>query len=198
MYKELISIIAIGLTLVAYVPYIRSIHRGETRPHVFSWILWGLTTVIVFFAQLAGHAGLGAWPVGVSGAISIYLAVLAYLKRGDTAITKSDWAFLFTAISALPFWFVTADPMWAVVILTGVDIVAFGPTFRTAYVDPDAESVTFFSIFIVRNILVILALEHYSLTTVLFPASVGLSCLLLITMILVRRRMYRSTNVNQS
>jgi hypothetical protein len=34
-----------------------------------------------------------------------------------------------------------------------------------------------------------LALEHYSLTTVLFPAAVGLACLLLIAVLAFRRVM---------
>jgi uncharacterized protein with PQ loop repeat len=52
-YKELLGMIAIALTLVAFLPYIRSIFRGKTRPHVFSWVIWGSTTFVVFLAQLA-------------------------------------------------------------------------------------------------------------------------------------------------
>ncbi len=130
MFKELLSAAAIALTFIAFFPYIRSIQRGTTKPHVFSWVIWGLTTFIVFLAQLAGRGGLGAWPIGVSGAITIYIAWLAWWKRGDTLATPIDWVFLIGALSALPFWLFTADPMWAVVILTSVDVAGFGPTFR--------------------------------------------------------------------
>jgi hypothetical protein len=131
MYKQLCSTAAIALTFAAFLPYIRSIQRGETKPHVFSWVIWGLTTFIAFFAQLAGRGGLGAWPIGVSGTISIYIALLSYLKRSDTVITKTDWAFFVAALSALPFWFIVSDPLWAVVILTGN--LGFKPRpFRTA------------------------------------------------------------------
>lgn len=188
MLKEILSVTAIGLTFVALFPYIRSIRRGVTRPHVFSWVIWGLTTLIAFFAQVAGHSGAGAWPIGVSALITIYIALLAYLKRNDTALTRTDAAFLFAALSALPFWFFTSDPLWAVVILTAVDVVGFGPTFRQAYLRPHQESARFFLLYAVRNVLVILALEHYSLTTILFPAAVGAGCLLLSGLIVARRR----------
>ena len=117
MIKELLSAAAIVLTFVIFVPYIRSIRRGLTKPHVFSWVIWGLGTFVVFLAQLAGSAGLGAWPIGVSGLITAYIAVLAYSKQSDTTITQSDWAFLIIALAALPCWFFTSDPLWAVVIL---------------------------------------------------------------------------------
>jgi hypothetical protein len=187
MYKELLSAAAIALTFILFFPYIRSIRLGETKPHVFSWVVWGLGTFIVFLAQLAGHGGLGAWPIGVSGIITSYIAVLAYLKRGDTLITKADWVFFSAALSALPLWFLTSDPLWAVVILTFVDVVGFGPTVRRAYGRPHEERLGFFALSVVRNLLVILALEYYSLTTVLFPAAVGLACLLFVFMLAYRR-----------
>lgn len=55
-FKWVLSGLAIALTFVAFVPYIRSIFVGDTRPHVFSWVIWGITTGIVFFAQLEGVA----------------------------------------------------------------------------------------------------------------------------------------------
>ena len=42
--------------------------------------------------------------------------------------------------------------------------------------------------FLVRNILVILALEHYSITTALFPAAVSAACAVLMALIIYRRR----------
>lgn len=40
----------------------------------------------------------------------------------------------------------------------------------------------------VRNLLAIFALEHYSLTTVLFPAAVGVACALFVAMVAYRRK----------
>jgi len=187
MHKELLSVAAIIFTFVAFFPYIRSILKGKTRPHVFSWIIWGTTTFIVFLAQLAGGGGVGAWPIGVSGIITIYIALLAYIKKSDHTITKMDWTFLGVAITALPLWYVTSEPLWAVVILTFVDLLGFGPTIRKAYHFPLEENITFYSIFIARNIAVVFALEYYSLTTVLFPAAVAIASFILVVLIWVRR-----------
>ncbi len=188
IYKDLLSAVAIILTLVAFFPYIRSILQGKTRPHVFSWVIWGATTFVVFLAQLADKGGVGAWPIGVSGIITIYVALLAYLKKSDITITRTDWLFFMSALLSLPLWYFTADPLWAVLILTTVDLFGFVPTFRKAYVSPFEEKLVFFMIMALRNLIVVLALENYSLTTVLFPAVIALACLVFIVMVLYRRR----------
>lgn len=126
MYKELLSVVAIALTLLAFLPYIRSILKGKIKPHMFSWVIWGSTTFIVFLAQLEDDGGAGAWPIGVSGIITIYIALLACVKRSDITITKIDWVFFIVAMASLPFWYFTSNPLWAMLILTTIDIFGFG------------------------------------------------------------------------
>lgn len=191
-YKEILSGVAIVITLVAFIPYIRDIASGSTRPHVFSWIIWGITTFVVYLAQLEGKGGVGAWPIGFSGCITIFIALLAFIKRGDISIKKSDWMFFLSALSSLPLWYITSDPLWAVVILTAVDILGFGPTFRKAYDQPYSESLLFFGLFAIRNVLVVMALEHYSVTTVLFPTAITTACVSLMAMITYRRQVITS------
>lgn len=180
--------LAIALTFIAFIPYIRAIHRGQICPHVFSWVIWGSTTFVVFLAQLADKGGAGAWPIGVSGLITIYVAILAFVKKADHSITRSDWVFLIIAIIALLLWFYTADPLWTVLLLTGIDVIGFAPTLRKAYAQPHEEQLTFFVLMAMRNALVVLALEHYSITTLSFPVATGIACLMLIALVLLRRR----------
>ena len=190
LYKEILSFVAIVLTLAAYIPYIRAIFSGTIKPHVFSWVIWGATTLLAFLAQLEANGGVGAWPIGVSGSITIFIACLAYLKRADVTITKSDWLFFVAAMSSLPLWYLTSDPLWAVVMLTSVGVLGCGPTIRKAYHFPYSESLLFFGLFAVRNLLVMMAFENYSMTTLLFPAVIATVCVLLMMMIAYRRRLF--------
>ena len=189
IYKNLLSTIAIALTILAFFPYIRSILQGKTRPHVFSWVIWGCTTFIVCLAQLADNGGVGAWPIGVSGIITLYVAFLATIKKSDRSITRIDWLFFILAMTSLPLWYFTSDPLWAVVTLTTADVLGFGPTFRKAYDHPYEEQLMFFVLLTIRNLISISALEHYSPTTVLFPAVIAVTCLIFILMVTYRRRM---------
>lgn len=188
-YKEVFGLAAAILTFLAFWPYIRAVLAGQAKPHVFSWIIWGTTTFLVFLAQLADGGGIGAWPIGLSGVITIGVAVLAYMKRADDSITATDWAFLAAALGSLPLWYLTRDPTWAAVVLTAVDLAGFGPTFRKAYRRPFEEQLTFFVIMAARNVLSLVALEHYSLATTVFPAAIALACAIFIAMVLQRRAM---------
>ena len=188
MLKSLSSAAAIVLTFALFYPYVRSILRGDTKPHVLSWIIWSIVTFTVCFAQLSDGAGIGAWPIGLSALITSYVALLSWMKSSDLSITPLDWACLLVALMAVPIWLVTSNPLWAVLILTVIDLVGFGPTVRKAYSRPHEERIWFFALGALRNVLAIAALEHYSATTVVFPAAVGIACLALAPFIALRRR----------
>lgn len=186
-YKELLAIVAIVLTFIGFIPYIRSIFLGTVKPHVFSWIIWGSVTIFVFFAQISDGGGAGAWPMGVTGVITIFVAIIAYLKTSTIHADKIDVFFLFLSLSSLPIWYFTSSPLWAVVILTTAELLGFLPTIRKAYVKPSEESVLFFFIFAMRNSVSIVALENYTLTTLLFPVTATAACLIVIVVIISRR-----------
>jgi hypothetical protein len=194
MLKTLLSIVAAALTFLLFVPYIRSILFGHTKPHVISWVIWAIGTVTVFLAQLAGGAGIGAWPIGLSGLLTGYVAVLSWLKRSDLSVVPFDWACLLTCLLAIPLWAVTSDPLWAVLILTGVDLIGFGPTIRKAHQKPHEDRIWFYLVGALRNGLVVAALAQYTLTTATFPVAVGFACAGVAIYISIRRRQVPSTS----
>ncbi|MEM6709762.1 MAG: hypothetical protein AAF648_13350 [Pseudomonadota bacterium] len=187
LLQELASGIAFALTFLLFVPYIRSIKRGTTVPHVFSWLVWAFGTLVVFLAQLADGGGIGAWPIGLSAGLTGYVALLSYRVRARIEIEDADWVLFSLALLAIPSWLVTSDPLWAVVFLTLADLLGFGPTLRKAHDHPHEEHAGFFALGGLRNAFVILALEHLSWTTALFPAAVGFSCVIVAAYIYVRR-----------
>jgi hypothetical protein len=186
--KEYFGIISIILTFMAYTPYIRSIFIGKTKPHVFTWIIWGLTTFIVFLAQLTDNGGAGAWATGVSSIVIIFIVLLTYFKKLAINITKSDWIFFFLALSAIPFWHLTNNPLWTIAILSCIDTIGFFPTIRKAYIKPFEENLILYSLLVIRNVTSIIALEYYSLITLLFPSTVAVTCSIFIFVVLFKRR----------
>ncbi|MFX6461671.1 hypothetical protein ABTG33_19110, partial [Acinetobacter baumannii] len=83
------------------------------------------------------------------------------------SITRADCVFLVLALSSLPLWYLTDDAMWAVVVLTVVDLLGFGPTFRKVRAAPYSESSGLYGLFALHNAAVVLALEQHSIATVL-------------------------------
>src|SRR5690606_21525167 len=103
----------------------------------------------------------------------------------------ADWIFFGISLVALPCWLLTSDPLIAVVLLTGVELAGFGPTFRFAFGYPESERVGFYAVGALRNALAVAALEHYSWTTALFPAAKSMASMVLVGMIAYRRTQLR-------
>ncbi|WP_108977077.1 hypothetical protein [Leptospira ryugenii] len=174
------STIAILLTVWGYAPYLIGIYKGTIQPHYFSWLIWGLTTCIVFFAQFFENGGLGSYPTGVSGILTLMAAYLSWQKRSEIQVLLFDWYILVATLTSLPIWYLFSDPMLSVILLTVMDLLGFLPSFRKAMVSPFQESTSFYFLFFVRNIISIFALTVQNVTTVFFPLLVGIFCFIFV------------------
>ena len=133
--KEIVGVTAIILAFVAYVPYVRDIIKGKTKPHVYSWFVWGLAGLIIFALQILGGAGIGAYVTLSAALISLLVFVLG-LRNGKKDITKLDTIFFITALLSLSFWIFANQPVVSVILLTAVDIFGFLPTVRKSWNKP--------------------------------------------------------------
>jgi hypothetical protein len=188
--KEIIGALSVAVGLASYGIYLWGIYRRTVRPHVFTWIIWGTLAVIGFAVQYVEKGGPGAWNLGMAAAVNLLIAVAAGFY-GEKEILRSDWVAFFIALAAIPVWWATDNPLWAVIIVSGIDLVAFYPTFRKSWLKPQEEGALSFSVCAVQFLLSVFALEKMNLTTVLYPAIVVIMNVLLVLMLLYRRRILK-------
>ena len=165
--KDLLGLLSAFLAVVSYVPYLRSIFVANTRPRAFTWLVWGSVMAIAFLAQWSDRAGAGSWGTGLSAAFCLGIGIIA-LFRGETHITRGDWIPFLTTVLAIPLWAVTSDPLWSVLLVTAIDAIAYYPTFRKSYAKPDEELAFKYVLTVVRYLLSLLALEHYTVVTSIY------------------------------
>jgi hypothetical protein len=170
-YKDILGALAMAIAFGSHLPYIIAIYKDKMRPHKFSWIIWGLTTFIVFLAQLSDGAGAGSWAGGLTVVMVVVIVLMAYWKNPRLSITRSDWIFFLSALACIPLWYITQNPVWSVIILTTIDALGYWPTVRKAHAQPYEESGWLFFLQTIKNIIVLTALENYSLTTMTFPVA---------------------------
>jgi len=188
MEKEIFTIIGIIFMIASYSIYIYSIFKGNTRPHPFSWFIWGLLTAIGFLAQISDGAGIGASITFLSAVISFGIAIIGYIQRENITISRSDkWAFILS-LTAIPLWMITQTPLWSIILITLIDLAGFYPTFRKSWFRPEQESVSSFALGGFKHLFTILALQNYSIITALFPVSLVISNFMLIAMIYYRKK----------
>ena len=186
-YRDIVGFTATVIALISYVPYFRDIFARKTKPHAFTWLIWGVLTGIAFVGQIAGHAGAGAWVTGFTACICTVIAALAAVN-GERNIVRLDWIALVGAGIALAVWFLTRGPLLSVILITVIDNLGFVPTLRKSYYQPAEETVSTFALSGFKWVLGILALEHISVVTALFPVSIVVASWLFVVMLLVRRR----------
>lgn len=191
--KLIIGSAAAVLGILSYYPYYRDIFRGTTKPHVFSWLVWGLLTGIAFFAQLTSGAGSGAWVTGSTAFLCLTIAALA-LVRGERHITKTDWLCFGGALLGLLLWQLTDNPLLAVLLVTATDALAYIPTFRKSYLRPFEETLSTYIVSTIKFILGLIALNAYTPTTWLYPAALVLMNGAFVLMVIIRRQTLRTAS----
>jgi hypothetical protein len=184
--KDMFGLLSLVLSVVSYVPYARSIFVANTKPHAFTWLVWGAVMAIAFVAQLLDKAGAGSWATGLSAAFCLGIGVVA-LFRGEKHITRGDWIALVITLLAIPLWVVTSDPLWSVLLVTGIDAVAYYPTFRKSYVKPDEELAFKYVLTVIRYLFSLLALEHYTVVTSVYQLVSIVMEMAIVVMLLWRR-----------
>lgn len=188
--KEYLGIFAIFLTLFGYAPLLYKIFKGVVKPHPFTWFIWTFATLIVFFAQLLNNGGSGAWAIGCSGSITFVITIFAFVKKSDYIISKIDWFFLFSSVFALMTWFLTNNAVYAVLLLTVVDLLGYGPTIKKAYFRPHEEYVPVYLILSMRNVVSILAMHDMSFINTFFQICTTLANIFVVSIVLKRRKKY--------
>lgn len=184
--KLILAIIAVVIGFVGYVPYFRNIIRGKTKPHAFSWLIWGILTGIAFVGQVVSNGGFGTWVTGFTAVICIIIFLFA-LYRGTKDFPLVDWLSLLGAGVALLLWAVTRSPLAAIILITIIDMLGFIPTFRKSYFRPHEETAFTYSMSGIKFIFGIAALRELSLVTVLYPASLVFTNGAFVLMVYIRR-----------
>jgi hypothetical protein len=159
--KETIGLIAVVLTFVAYIPYYRDLLKGKTHPHIYSWSLWGLLTVLLVALQIKGGAGPATWVTAAAGLLCIGVVFLGF-KNGNKDITRSDKVVSVLSFLAIIFWLAIDQPVISVILVILADMLAFIPTVRKSWYSPYSETLSLYITNSLRFLLALFAVEHYT------------------------------------
>lgn len=185
--KEILGAIATVIALVSYIPYLRDIFANKTKPHVFTWLIWGVLTLIGFLGQLSGHAGPGAWPSGLT-TVLCFVIFIAALRKGSKNIVFLDVLMLFGAVISLFLWFLVKQPTMAIILVVLTDAMGFVPTVRKSWHKPQEETLSAFVLSAVKHFISLFAIKNYSLLTTLYPGYLVIANILFISLLVSRRK----------
>lgn len=188
-----ISAVAVLVSFIGYAVYFRGILSGKTKPHAFSWFVWGVLTAIVAAAQFAENAGFGAWITGLTALACFTISVLA-LKFERVTFPLLDWICLIGALFSIALWAYLKDPMISVVLVCLIDFIALIPNIRKAYNKPFEENPFIFATGALKFFLSLFVLSTFNLTTALYPIYTVIVNTLFVLLIIIKRKQVKITH----
>lgn len=185
--KQILSFVAVTLTFIAYIPYYRDILRGKTHPHIYSWSLWGLLTVLIVALQIKGGAGPATFVTAAAGLLCIGVVILG-LKYGKRDITTSDKVVAVLGLIAIGFWLIVDQPVISIILVVIADLLAFLPTVRKSWYKPQSETLSLYVTNTLRFALALIAVKQYTILSSLWLAVWVIGNGLFSAMLAVRRK----------
>lgn len=119
-YRVALTAIATVISVCNLIYYLRSVFKGQTKPHIYTWLVWSLVTGIAAAIQFYGQAGVSAY-LTAWVALACFLRFAVLLPCGEKEITKSDTAAFGFCLISIVVWFFTKNPFYSLLIVTTID-----------------------------------------------------------------------------
>ena len=185
--KLIFGVASTVLSIAAFGPYLYDIFKGNTKPHMYSWLVWAILQTIGAIAQVRDGAGYGALVLTLGAVICVSIFILSF-KYGTKDISVFDKWCLFFAIGAIILYFFLHEALLSVILISIVDFVGFLPTYRKTFNDPSSELWSAWALAGGGYLASIIAMGHYSAITLLYTLSAFIGNFILVSIILIRRK----------
>ncbi len=184
--KWLLALLSAAISIGTIIYYSKTILSGKIKPHMFTWLIWGLVTGVVAATQISSKGGPGSMLAVIVTVNCFIVAGLSFYK-GDRNFSLEDKICLVGCIIAIAIWPMMKAPLLSLVIVTLIDTAGFYPTLKKSYKEPREENLIVFFFYGLAYLISVFALEKVSWLTSLYPIAIGLSALGMVGFLAVRR-----------
>ena len=190
--KFIIAIIASLLSFIGFIPYVRDIFKKKTKPHLYTWLIWGITQGTAAVALLYGGGKFGSISL-IVGIVFVSIICLLSFKYGTKDITTSDKIVLALALLAIIIWWQMDNPLIAVLMVSVIDGIGYIPTIRKSFKNPWNETLSSWVIIVIVDSLALLANAKYNLLTTVYPSMLLVANMAVLLVCFFRRRTVQKT-----
>ncbi len=186
--QTLLIVLSTSLTLLSVVPYLIDIWRGKTKPNLVSWITWTLLTTIATVAALSAGEVVTAILTGFSALETGLVVAFGLIKRAYVRYERFDVICQVAALVGVALWFLFDSPLIAIIASVTIDFIGGLPTLRHAWRRPNEETWQTYGLSAVANILAIVALESYTVISMLYILYLAIANSAFAAVIIYRKR----------
>ena len=180
-------------TLIFYAIYLRSIIIWETKPHIYTAMLYALMTGLIFYSQLSNDAGIWAiylWITFMVWSIIFFMSFKYWVKD----IVLTDKISLLLALISIPIWYISWTPLITLLLVILIDLLSTVPTVRKTFVNPYTENTYVYLIEFIAISFSILALSSINFINAGYLIYIMLFDLLMFFIIYYRRKQLSTPN----
>ena len=174
------------LPIIGAYPYIRDELKGKTKPHRMAEFMYAVLDSIAFASQVAKGATWSVILPGV-GTVEMVTGFLLSLKYGMGGTSKKDIGALILATGGLVLWYFTKQPLTALFIVIGVDLISTSLVVIKTYHHPHTETLSAWFLSFLAGLFAAAAVGHWSFTLQIYPLVVALGNGAICLTILLRR-----------
>lgn len=165
---SILSVIAGVLFIAGFIPYIRAILAGETKPAKASWLIWASLDTITIVGMYVQNS-LNSQIIGAMTGAWIVTALA--VKYGVSGWTKVDKFCIAGAVIGIVLWKMFSNPNLGIATSASVCFLGSIPTFVSAWKDPSKEDKIAWTIFWVSCVCAMLAIPKLTFEDVCQPLS---------------------------
>lgn len=166
--KTIIGEIAGIINIVAYIPYVISIIKRETRPSIVTWWIWAALEVMLSVSYIMSGAESTKW-LPIASFFGMFLVAILSLKYGKKSWTTIDATCLAGAILGIMVWIFFGNPVVALAVFLIVDMLAIIPTIVKSWDDPYGEDLFAWIITFLSGAFNIFAIERWTSSIAMLP-----------------------------
>jgi|SRR5580765_5365799 len=172
---------------IGLIPYIRDIFLHKTKPERATWWVWFVLAVLALYAQWQAGA---TWSLGITVANILGCGLIAVLslKYGYGKFHARDTISLVAAGVGVGIAHYIQSPLFALLIIVGVDLAGFWLTLYKSWVAPHTETLVSWVLAVVASALALAAVGDWNLARLIYPLYLFAGNILLVVLIIYRRK----------
>lgn len=163
-----IAILSGILNLVGTGFYIFEIIKRRSIPERTTWLIWTLLGFVVFLTQKSLGAHHILWFIALQ-TLGVAIVFGLSLKYGTGGLSKVDLLTLVAALCTAVLWFLTDQPLIALLMVVLTRAIAVSATIRKTYHSPQTEAALPWLIYACSAFLALISVDELRFGLVIYP-----------------------------